>query len=289
MLTAFQNIKLFIFIVLCFVSSSSDVIAQSKIKGDRNVKIEQTNIEDFHTISVGNDLEVVLIKSTSPSVIIEADSNLHPVINFRVQDSILNFQVNKIVRRSKEFKAIIRYTESLRSIILNGNVDVESENSIQLDRLSMVLHDNSKIKAEITTNQFSLENNNDGGLKLSTNCVLDIESKIANLLLTNGSNNSIEINSEELNINTKDKAELDIEGFSYKLVSKSMNSSELNAKELLTNISEVMLAEKTDVSVQASDSVKIDISGAGKLTLYGQAKVIIDNFSGTSSIQKKEL
>jgi hypothetical protein len=282
-----SNFLLFILSFSFLVSSSS--FSQSKIKGDREVKIEQTSVEAFHTLSVGNDLEVVLIKSTEPSVTIEADSNLHPVINFQVRDSVLNFQITKIVRSSKEFKAIIRYTDPLKSIVLNGSVDVESQNSIELDELNLILHDDSRINATIISDKFRLENNNEASLKLTTNCVLNIESKQAELDLKSNSNNIIEINTEELDVKTYDKAELDIEGFSYKLNAVAVKASEIKAKDLLTNMSQIKLTEKADAYIQSTDTINIDISGSSKLTLYGQPKIYVDNMSDSSSLIKKEL
>jgi hypothetical protein len=285
-----SNGHLFIYFTITFLffPLKPGLYAQAKIKGNKEVKTEQTPVEPFHTISIGNELEVLFIKSTAPSVTIEADSNLHPIINFQVKDSVLNFQINKIVRRSKQFKAIVRYTNNLEHIILNGSVDVEAENSIELKTLDLTLHDDSKIDAKIVSDNFRLENNNETSIKLTTNCILNLECKIAHLELKNNSNNIIEINAEELEVNTYDKAELDIEGFSYKLNVDSTNSSEINGENLLTNISNIKLSKKADAIIQATDTITVDASGNTKLELYGQPKILVKNLSGTSSIIKKE-
>lgn len=279
-----------IFISFCLVFLSHSILfSQSKVKGNRTVKIEQTEVEDFKTIIVGNTLDVVLIKSTYPSVTIEADSNLIPVINFQVTDSTLNFKVNKKVTRFKEFKAIIRYTEELSSIVLNGDADVETENTIQLDELNLTLNDDAKIKASIITYNFTLKNNNDSSLKLSTNCVLKVETKTANIELKNSSNNKVDINTENLVITAQDSAELDIEGFSYNMEVNAANSSAVYAQDLLTNITNIKASDKAEIEVNVTETLNIHATGSSKIELYGEPKITIDKFTDLTSINKKKL
>jgi len=272
-----------------FLLISQSLFSQSKIKGNKEVITEQTNVEAFHSLSIGNDLEVELIKSMIPSVTIKADENLHPVIKYQVIDSVLSFQVTKIVKGAKEFKAVIRYTEPLRTIILNGNVDVEAEKNIALKKLDLIMHDNARIKANITADRFRLENNNESSFNLTTNCILSVESETADLELKNNSNNILDINTEELNIKTVDKSELTIEGFTYKLNVESSNSSEIKGDKLLTNITKLKLSDKADASVQVSDTISINASGSSKVLLYGEPKILVKNLSETASIIKKEL
>lgn len=288
-MTFLYQLKCFCFSSLLLFTCTSELFSQSKIKGNREVKMEQTSVSDFHSINIGNDFDVVLVKSTYPSVTLEADENLHPIVQYEVNDSILDFRVSKIVKRSKEFKVYIRYTEPLKNIHLSGDVDVETQNPIQLKALHLKLKDDAKIEADVVADTFTLENNNNSTLKLSTNCVLNIEGKHVSLKLKQKSNNSIEINSEDLNITTYDKADLDIEGFSYNLNVKASGSSQVNAKDLLSNISKVKVSEKTNASIQATDSINIEATGSSKIELYGTPKINIDKMTGTAIIEKKEI
>lgn len=276
-------------IVLLLFITTNQFNAQSKIKGNRDVKTEQTDVPAFKTLSIGDDLEVVLIKSTYPSVTLEADSNLLSVIKYQVNDSILNFQVTKRVTSSKEFKVLVRYTDALSSIILNGDVEVETENTIDVPELSLTLNDDAKIKADIISDKFSLQNNNDSGLKLTTNCKLKIKSKTAFIELKENSNNILDLNAEDLHITAHDNSKLNIEGFTYKLELKTDNSSNVKAKNLITNITKIKVAEKSFVEVNVSESINIDASGSSTVELYGEPKIFIDNFADKASISKKML
>lgn len=273
------------FLILCFTA----LYAQTKIKGNGNIKIQNTVVEEFETLSIGNELEVVLVKSQAPSVTIEADENLIPIINFKVENGILRFNIDQKVTRSKRFKAEIRYSDKLKNIILNDDVNVTSQSDIQLPALNLTLNDDSKIEAEIIADNFSLTNNHDESFKISTNCKLKIETKEATLDLKQNSNNDITIKSENLSIKTYDNAELNIQGFSYNLDILASQSSDINAKELLSNNANLKIDNKAAIYLNVSDSLHLNASGTSKINLYGKPKISIEAFENRASLVKKEL
>ena len=85
--------KKILLVLIIFVAGISQTTAQStdKIKGDRNVTIRQTYIDDFETIVVDGDFSIEAVYNSKPSVEIEADDNLHDVIQFEVIDGVLSF------------------------------------------------------------------------------------------------------------------------------------------------------------------------------------------------------
>lgn len=276
------------FLILISILMTNLLNAQVKIKGDRDVRTQEIAVSEFSTLAVGNEFDVLLVKSFNPSVTVEADANLHPFINVEVNDSILNITFTKELRRAKEFKVIVKYTGQLNTIILNNNVDVEAQEGIRLTDFTLTLNNDAEINADIITENFKLLNNNDSMLKLTTNCQLNIESKNVTLDLKKRSNNIIEINTEKLIISMQDDADLDIEGFSYDLNLTALNSTDLNAKKLLINVLKSKTRDESQVVLQASDTIHIDSSGKSKLSLYGEPKIIIDQLANEASIYKKE-
>lgn len=277
-----------ILFILALILCYSSFYAQTKIKGDGNVKIENTVVADFETLSVGNELEVVLIKSKAPSVTLKADGNLHTLINFEVNNGVLEFKIAPKVTRAKSFMAEIRYSDTLKSIILNDEVDVTAEAGIQLPELNLTLNDDSKIDVNITTDKFTLVNNHDENFKLSTNCQLEIDTKEAVFDLKQNSNNDISINAEKLEINMHDSAELDIEGFSYDLNIVSTQSSTIRGKDLLSNNAHLKINEKAQAAINVTDSLNINASGSSKIELYGNPKIHIESLINKVSLYKKE-
>ena len=107
------------FLVLIFMLTSvATVLSQStqKIKGDRNITIKQTFIDDFETIVVDGDFAIEVVYNSKPSVEIEVDDNLHDVIQFNVVDSVLSFYQTMRITSKKKLNIKVNYSETLRNI-----------------------------------------------------------------------------------------------------------------------------------------------------------------------------
>jgi hypothetical protein len=262
-------------------------IAQSKVKGDRNVTIISTDIDEFNTLSIGDDFEVLLIKDNTPSVTLETDDNLHAVINFAVKDSILNFNLMADITRAKDLKAIIRYTDNLKSLVLNGDVKVKAQSGITLPHLNVALNEDAEIEADINTDTFTLINNHDSSIKFYSNCKLTIECNSAILDLKQNSRNEIVMKSEALEINAYENSKLDIEGYSFDVKVNATQSSEVKAKNLIAKTGKLISRDKSSVEVNTSDSLSIDAAGNSKIYIHGQPKISIEELLDNVIIYKK--
>ncbi len=276
------------FRILSFILILSfSALAQTKIKGDRNLRIERTDVSDFNTISIGDEFEVLLIKDNSPSVTMETDDNLHSVINFTVKDSILNFQLQAEISSAKQLKAIIRYTDNLKSLVLNGDVKVRAQSGINLPHLNVSLNEDAEIEADINSDTFTLINNNDSSIKFYSNCKLEIECNSAILDLKQNSRNEITMKSEELEINAYENSKLDIEGYTFDLDVNATQNSNLKARNLITKNINLIIKDKASMELNASDSLNIDASGNSTISIYSEPQIKINSLKDKVTIYKK--
>ena len=86
-----MNTKQILLIVLTLISSITFAQKKEKIKGNKNVIINEYTIDAFNRIVIGEKFEIELLEGSEPSIFIEADENLHEVIDFIVTDSTLSF------------------------------------------------------------------------------------------------------------------------------------------------------------------------------------------------------
>ena len=262
-------------------------IGQTKVKGDRNMRIESTDVDDFNTVSIGDKFEVLLIKDKTASVTIETDDNLHSIIDFTVKDSILNFQLMAEITRAKELKVIIRYTDNLKSLVLNDNVKVKAQDGIELPHLNVSLNDDAEIEADINSDSFTLINNNDSSIKFYSNCKLSIECNSAILDLKQNSRNEIVMKSEELEINAYENAKLNIEGYTFDMDINATQNSNIKAQNLITKNIKLFINDKSSVELNASDSLSIDANGNSKISIHGEPQIKIDALRDKVIIYKK--
>lgn len=103
----------FLATTLLFVLTFTTIQAQEKIKGSRNVTVEQTEIEPFTAMEIGEEFEVVIVKGPTAMIEIEADDNLHEVIDVDVIGNVLYLQTIKEIRRSKRLRVRVTFTDAL--------------------------------------------------------------------------------------------------------------------------------------------------------------------------------
>ena len=90
-----KSILLFALLILTSLSFAQK---KDKIKGSKIVTIEQKQIESFTGIEVNDNIEVMLISGSECGIEIEADDNLHDVIDFSLSGSTLRIATLKDLR-----------------------------------------------------------------------------------------------------------------------------------------------------------------------------------------------
>ena len=132
-------------LTLCFCLLAMATYSQKdKIKGSKNVTTQETRINSFNRIVVGEKFKVDLIEGDEASVFIEADDNLHDVIKFNVADSTLYFSTSMRITTSRKMNIKVTYTNTLKQIETLENGEVSSLTSINLDDIVLVHSGTSK-------------------------------------------------------------------------------------------------------------------------------------------------
>lgn len=277
-------------ILLMFVFSGFlNLNAQSKIVGNREVEEQQQIFDEpIEALIVGSNLEIELVKSARASATLEADSNLHSAVQIDLSNGVLNVSVSKEVKRSKSFKVIVRYTEALKTIVLNNEAVLKAKKEISTPQLNLTLNNDAAIDAQIISDVFTLNNNNSEGFKMSTNCELEIESNKAILNLNQKSNNNIELNTESLTLSMADNADLSLSGYANKAKLMLKNSSEIKATAFKIMNLDLYTSEDAEVSVLVEELINISASGKSVINLFGQARIRVDALKNEASLLKQE-
>lgn len=111
---------------------------KDKIKGSKNVTVHETDIDAFNRIVIGEKFKIDLIEGSEPSVYVEADDNLHDIIQFEVVDSTLIFNTSMRITTSRKMNIKVTYTSALKQIETLENGQVSSLTSLNIDDLVLV-------------------------------------------------------------------------------------------------------------------------------------------------------
>jgi hypothetical protein len=254
-----------------------------RIKGDRNVTIQETSINSFNRIVVGEDFKVDLIEGSEASVFIEADWNLHDIIEFTVADSTLSFRTNKRITSKKKIDIKVTYTNSLRQLETLDNGEISTLTSLDNDDIVLLNSGTSRAYLNIRTNNFKHINSERARVKLN------LKSNITTLELAENSKLEALIESDTIKVDMYQRSDAKIEGETHLLEVTADNSSNFVGRALTSVDCVVIAGLNSDVYVQATENLILDASGSGEVYIYAEPKMVIKRFTGTSKLHKKEL
>ncbi|WP_298497033.1 DUF2807 domain-containing protein [uncultured Algibacter sp.] len=252
-----------------------------KIKGNRNVTIQQTNIESFHTIDLDEDFEIEVIYDKEPYVQIETDENLHEYIEFEVVDSVLTFNKGIKITSKKKLKIKVTYDDVLKHIVTTDNAEILSLSTMDLENGSLKTRGSSKAALTIKSNNFNFDSDDKSKVKLNLTS--------ENSIITMSGNSKLEalINTSELNAKLYQRADANLEGSSKTTKLDLDNNTEFNGKNFTINICDVVCSISSDAYLEVIEAITIDASGASSIYLYQNPKIVINTLSDTSKLQKK--
>lgn len=277
-----MNKRLLLFFSLLIITSSTFSQKKEKIKGNKNVTIKTTKVSSFNRLVIGEKFEIELIKGNEASIFIETDENLHEVINFTVSDSTLNFNSLKRITGKKKLVIKVTYTPTLKYIETLDNAEISSSTILDVNELTLKNTGNSKSYLNINTKKFKYINSE------SAKAELNINTKIATLELDENSTTEALINAETLQIDLFERAKASIEGQVTNMQLTADNSSDFKGKNLTTTNCEVICKLNADAYIQSLENLTIDASGNSEIYIYGNPKIVINTFSDTSKLFKKE-
>ena len=275
--------KVLLFTLVTFLSFSVFGQKKERIKGNRNVTTNETPINSFNKILVNEDFYVDIIEGEQASVFIEADDNLHDVIQFSVADSILTFNTSKKITTRKKLSIKVIYTTTLKEIETTDNGEISSLTSINLDNVVVKSSGASKAFLNIKSQTFDLKSSERSRVKLN---VTANESKFE---MSDTSKLDGLIESDRMNIDMYQRADAKIRGTLDKLKVRTSNSANIVGKELVTTNCEVLAEDSSNVTVNVTNELFVDVSGSGEIFIYNEPEITLSRFTGTSKLHKKEL
>ncbi|MDQ3020276.1 MAG: DUF2807 domain-containing protein [Bacteroidota bacterium] len=148
-----KNLNTFIFsLAVTIILLTSINSPAQEVKGNGNVVKETRTVPAFDKIEVNGVMNVFLNQSSAESIVVEADKNLQPYIETKVQDNKLIIGTKEDVEIEESTKLNVYVNlKNLTKLEMNGVGNVESQNQLKLSNLT-------------------IENNGVGNLKLNLDC-----------------------------------------------------------------------------------------------------------------------
>lgn len=261
---------------------SPTVIGQEKIKGDRNVTIKQTYVDDFDTIVVSGDFSVEVVYNSKPSVEIEADDNLHDVIQFDVVDGVLTFVETMRITSKKKLSITVNYGNALKHIVTKGDGEIRSLTSMELGNATLTTSDNSRAYLNINAKNFVYKSSGKSKTRLN------LSADSTKIELSDNSKLDALINSKVADFDLYLRSDAVIEGTANSSILRLDNSSNFNSPKFDVKKVDATLEDNSDLTIAANESITIAASGDSEVYLYGSPTITITKFEDTAKLQKKK-
>ncbi|WP_426429773.1 GIN domain-containing protein [Winogradskyella sp. HB-48] len=274
--------KKFLLILVLIMVSAPIISAQEKIKGDRNVTIKQTYIDDFHTIVVNGDFSIEIVYNSKPSVTVETDDNLHDVIEFEVVDGVLSFGQTMRITSKKSQNITVNYGDALQNIEIRGDGEIRSLTTMELKDVSLITSDDSRAYLNIKANNFSYKSTGKSKTRLN------LTSDSTKIELSDNSKLDALITTKVANFDLYQRSDAVIEGTANSSVIRLDNSSNFNSPKFDVKTVDAILEGNSDLTISTIDNITIAASGDTELYLFGSPAITITKFEDTAKLQKKK-
>ncbi len=137
------------------------------VKGNGNVMTQNRNISnDFVRIKASRGLDVYITKSNKVSLVVEADENLHELIETDVVNGTLIITAKKNIGLAKA-KKIHLSVENINEILVSSGAEIYSENTFFTDELRINASSGSEAKLTLNVNHLTCETSSGAGIYLN--------------------------------------------------------------------------------------------------------------------------
>jgi hypothetical protein len=253
-----------------------------KIKGNKIVTIQETKIDSFTTIAIGENFKINLLQG-KPMVKIETDENLHDVIEFDVDDNTLSFGLNKRITAEKKLNITVYYPSTLSSIITKDDAEVNSLSTIILDNLNLKTGGTSKVDLELETGIFNFTNHE------KSRAELKVRADSVTISLRGNSKLKARIKSPKLVSSMYDRADAELKGEVDSLYLNLNNRSSFESKGLQADYCEILTLENSKATINISEELYIKAKDNSDINIYNDPQIILEEFTETATLHKRQI
>ena len=254
---------------------------KEKIKGSKFVTISQVDIENFDTLEVLDDLEVYLVLGEKNQIEIEADDNLHDILNRNLSGNKLTLSTNKQATGAKKFQVRVIYTQSLKLIEVKNDAQINALLDLQVPNVTIKNFDYSKSFLNVNSPTFTLI------LADKSKAELNLKTENASLELNRNGNLKALITANSLKIDMYAKASATIEGDVDKGKIRLEGDANFTGKNLTFNNLELATESFAKASVLTTGTLNISAIGKSEIEIYGAPSYNIKKFADKATLYKK--
>ena len=162
-----KNLMQITVIVLCLgISACADGQFRKTVYGNGKVVKEERSAEQASGIKVATGIDVYLSQGDKPSLVIEADENLHEYIITEVKDDVLHVYTEANIRDAEMKRAYVTLRD-INRIGTSSAGDVIGETPVKTENLKLSASSAGNIKMEVYAKRIDANISSSGDVTLN--------------------------------------------------------------------------------------------------------------------------
>lgn len=274
--------KISFLLTLFFLTTIAVAQKKDKIKGSKIVTVSVKEIPTFENIEINDNFEVFLVKGEKASLEIEADDNLHEIINYEVAGGTLRVTSLKEVSGAKKFALRINYTTDLKLITAKKESSIKALADLELENVTIKNYDNSKSFLNVKADYFALFLND------KSEAEINIKADNTSLELSKNAELKALVISPEFKLDMYQKSKAEIEGNINNAKMRIDNYATLTSKKLVIATLDIVSESYSKCSINVINSLMLAASGKTEIEIFGEPKIQINKFTNNATLYKKE-
>lgn len=255
---------------------------KEKIKGSKVVTLAQKEIGAFENLEVEDNIEVFLAKGAGQSLEIEADDNLHDVIQTDINGNTLRIYTNKDVSGFKKLSIRVTYMDNLKSITAKHETVLNALTDIELDTIAIKNFDYSKSFLNVKSKNFSLLMND------KAKAELNLKADNATIELSKNAELKALIAAPNVKMDMYQKTIAIIEGDAAIARIRVDNNASFTGKKFTVKNMELVAEGYSVSNIMATETLSISANGKAETQVFGTPKIDLKSFSDSAILYKKE-
>lgn len=269
-------------VAILLVVTTSVAAQRERVKGSRNVIDVSERLDGFTAIKVTDGLEVTLMADSQTGYDLEMDDNLVELINFDIKDSLLVVSTRKDIRSAKRLNITVRYT-ALSAVSLDSKSSAFVSTAIEGDIFTGSFLDGSRFNGELKTREADIMANGNSKFEI------DYTGDDIRVNLSDNAFAKADINTVKLSIIASGRSDIAFTGNASEATFTVNETAQCKGLSFDADIVQIVGRESGSVTLSVDEKVTLDLSDKSMVQLYGEPKIIVERFSGTARLLKKEL
>lgn len=254
--------------------------SEKKIKGNKIVELKTHKVEEFTSIEINNFFEVTLVIKSSPTVTVDADSNLHEHISIDVVEGKLTISTTKVFTRYKRLFIEIGANEKLSSIRVKGKSELIVKNVLTPEKLEVETYESAKIEMRYNAENASFFAKDKSELKINGT------GGILNINLQDNAEIKADISCENFSALQHIKSKLKIKGKAAQSILQMSDDSYLDGADFVSKTMMLATSGDSESFINVADKLTLQASGKTTTNLLGEPIIELKTFKEEATLHK---